>query len=86
MIRGKSKLTDEIRSQLTQGTKVEFKWHGSDRLYTGRIEVGPEPNKTLFFINEHCFDNGELTEINEGMRYYNTLDSFFHFNHFVILK
>lgn len=83
MIKGENQLTEKIKSQLKQGTKVEFKWHGSKSLYTGRIEV----NKygSLYFINEHCFENDKLKAVDEGMRYYNTLDSFFFFTHFKIL-
>ena len=78
-----SQLTSEMEESLKQGTKVEFKWHGSDRLYTGRIEV--DEFGALYFINEHCFDGNELKEHEEGMRYYNRLDSFFFFTYFKIL-
>lgn len=83
MIKGTNQLTDEKKKLLKQGTKVEFKWHGSKSLYTGRIEVDKSGN--LYFINEHCFENDELKDVNEGMRYYNTLESFFFFTHFEIL-
>ncbi len=81
MIQGTNQLTDEKKKLLKQGTKVEFKWHGSDSLYTGRIEV--DKYDTIYFINEHNFDNDELKA--EGMRYYNALGSFFFFTHFEIL-
>jgi hypothetical protein len=76
-----NKLTEEIRSQLKQGTKVEFRWHGSPHLYTGRIEVNE--SGTLYFTNEHCYKGEKL--MYPGMRYFNTIDSFFHFTHFKIL-
>lgn len=78
-----NKLTKEKRTLLKQGTKVKFKWHGSDNLYVGRIEV--DKYGSLYFVNEHCFKNDEITEINEGMRYYNSLDSFYYFNYFEII-
>jgi hypothetical protein len=84
MIQGKNQLTDEKKNLLKQGTKVEFKWHGSNKLYTGRIEV--DKYERLYFINEHCFENDKLKTMDEGMRYYNTLDSFFFFTYFKILK
>ena len=78
-----NKLTEEKKQLLFQGTKVEFKWHGSKNLYTGRIWV--DKYGRLYFINEHCFENDELKPEYEGMRYYNELDSFFFFTHFEIL-
>ena len=39
MLQEKDALTDETFNSLQQGTKVRFKWHGSDLLYEGRIEV-----------------------------------------------
>ena len=39
MLPEKDALTDETFNSLQQGTKVRFKWHGSDLLYEGRIEV-----------------------------------------------
>lgn len=84
MIQGTNQLTDEKKKLLKQGTKVEFKWHGSDSLYTGRIEIDKYGN--LYFINEHCFENDKLKDVDEGMRYYNTLESFFFFTHFEILS
>jgi hypothetical protein len=83
MIQGTNQLTDEKKKLLKQGTKVEFKWYGSNSLYIGRIEVDKYGN--LYFINEHCFENDALKDVNEGMRYYNTLESFFFFTHFEIL-
>lgn len=77
-------LTEEIKSKLKQGTKVRFKWHGSNDFYTGRIEIDKYGN--LYFINEHCFENDKLKAVYEGMRYYNTLESFFFFTHFEILS
>jgi hypothetical protein len=84
MIKGDNKLTDEKKKLLMQGVKVEFKWHGSSDLYTGRIEV--DKYGELYFINEHCFDENGIMPIHEPMRYYNTLDSFFFFTHFEIIK
>ena len=84
MIQGANQLTEEKKKLLKQGSKVEFKWHGSKSLYTGRIEI--DKYGGLYFINEHCFDNDKLKAVDEGMRYYNTLDSFFFFTHFEVLK
>jgi hypothetical protein len=84
MIQGENQLTDEKKKLLKQGTKVEYKWHGSNNLYTGRIEVDKYEN--LYFINEHCFENDKLKDVDEGMRYYNTLESFFFFTYFEILS
>ena len=84
MIQGENQLTDEKKKLLKQGTKIEFKWHGSNSLYTGRIEV--DKYDRLYFINKKCFENDKLKAVDEGMRYYNTLDSFFFFTHFEILK
>ena len=79
----KSALTEEIRINLKQGTKVQFKWYGNkDATYTGRIEVGKNQG-ILYFINEHNFENDVL--VNEGMRYYNSLDGFFNFTEFKII-
>ena len=83
MIQGENQLTEEKKKLLKQGTKVKFKWHGSNSLYTGRIEV--DKNGNLYFINEFCFENDKLKAVNEGMRYYNPLKSFFFFTHFEIL-
>jgi len=84
MIQGENQLTEEKKKLLKQGTKVEFKWHGSKSLYTGRIEI--DKYGEIYFINEHCFENDKLKDVDEGMRYYNTLDSFFFFTHFEVLK
>lgn len=84
MIIGKNKLTDSKKALLKQGTKVEFKWHGSNILYTGRIEA--DKFGRLYFINEHCFENDKLKDIDEGMRYYNPLEGFYFFTHFEILS
>lgn len=83
MIQGENKLTPEIKNQLKQGSKVEFNWHGSKQLYTGRIEIY---DNRLYFVNEHCFIGNELLPQYEGMRYYKELNSFFHFNHFKIME
>lgn len=83
MIRGISKLTPAIRRELKKGTKVRFKWHGSDKDYIGRIEVR---EKMLFFCAEHNYDGNELTETGKGLQYYNILDSFYHFTEFEILQ
>ena len=84
MIRGKNQLTEEKKKLLKQGTKVKFKWHGSNLLYIGRIELDKHGN--IYFINEHSFENDKLKEVDEGMKYYNRLDSFFFFTYFEILK
>lgn len=79
-----NKLTPELEEQLTQGTKVRFKWYGSPNTYTGRIEV--DEHGTKYFINEHAFQDDKLMEHQEGMRYYNPLSSFAIFNEFEILN
>ena len=76
-----SLLTQEIFESLKQGSKVEFKWYGSKMLYIGRIEV--DQWKELYFVSEHNYTDDVLTS--EGMRYYNSLDSFFCFTHFKVL-
>ncbi len=76
-----SLLTQEMLESLKQGTKVEFKWYGSKMLYTGRIEV--DQWGELHFVAEHNYTDDVLTS--EGMRYYNSLDSFFCFTHFKVL-
>jgi len=78
-----NKLTKEKKNLLKQGTKVEFKWYGSDRLYTGRIEVNEFGD--LYFVNEHCFENDKLKEEDERLRHYNPLERFYFFTHFEIL-
>ena len=83
MIQGDNQLTDEKKKLLKQGTKVEFKFYGSNRLFTGRIEV--DKHGRTYFINEHCFENDKLKAVNEGMRYYNTIESFSFFTHFEVL-
>lgn len=75
-----NKLTPELKEQLIQGTKVEFKWYGSDSLYIGRIEMRDGRH---YFVNEHCYENDILVQ--KGMKYYNPLDSFHCFSHFKIL-
>ena len=77
-----NKLTDELKAKLTQGTKVKFKWHGSKSEYVGRIEV--DQWGTLFFVSEENYQ--AHPDILESMRYYNRLDSFFHFTMFEILQ
>ncbi len=84
MIHGENKLTDEKKKLLKQGTKVKFKWYGSDKLFVGRIEV--DKHGGIYFVNEHCFNGDELMSTCEGMRYYNRLDNFFFFTYFEILK
>ena len=73
-----SQLTSEIKDNLIEGSRVEFKWYGSPKLYTGRIEVAP--NGVLYFVNEHNYKGDILIE--ESMRYYNPLESFFCFTYF----
>lgn len=77
-----NKLTEKKRKLLKQGVKVEFKWHGSKVMYTGRIEL--DRFGRLYFVSEHNYKDDKL--INEGMRFYNTLDSFSLFTHFEILS
>lgn len=76
-----SLLTQEILESLKQGTKVEFKWYGSKMLYTGRIEV--DKYGEFYFVGEDNYTDDVLRS--EGMRYYNSLDSFFCFTHFKVL-
>lgn len=78
-----NKLTDQIKAKLKQGTRVKFMWHGSSTyLYTGRIEV--DKFGRLFFVNEHNYEEDLL--IHEGMRWYNPLESFWHFTMFEIIE
>lgn len=78
-----NKLTDEIKATLKQGSLVKFKWYGnSDLEYVGRIET--DKFGQLYFVNEHCYENDIL--IQEGMRFYNHLESFYYFTMFEILK
>lgn len=85
MIKGENQLTDEKKKLLKQGTKVEFKWHGnSSLLYTGFIEI--DKYGGLYFCAEHNYKDGKLTDVGKSMQYYNTLDSFFFFTHFEVLK
>lgn len=77
----KTALTDEIKKSLKQGDKISFRWHGSKELYTGRIEV--DEFGRLYFVNEHNYNGDELT--NEGMRYYNPLESFSWFTEFKVI-
>lgn len=79
-----NKLTEEKKNLLKQGTKVEFKWHGSKALYTGRIEV--DKYGKLYFVNEYCYENDKLKTSFEDIRHYATLESFFFFTHFEILS
>ena len=83
MIKGDSALTQEVKSKLKQGTKVSFIWHGSSLEHIGRIEVSK--GGILYFVNEHNYEGDEISTQNEGMRYYNSLDSYFHFNEFNII-
>ena len=82
MLQEKDALTDETFNSLQQGTKVRFKWHGSDLLYEGRIEV--DKRGDIYFVNEHNYKDDVL--INEGMRYYNELRSFFKFTLFEVFS
>jgi len=77
-------LTSKIKAQLKQGTKVEFKWHGSPMMKTGRIEV--RKSGGLYFVGEHNYENDKLKECCEPLRYYNSLNSYFYFDHFEILE
>lgn len=77
----KNKLTPELKSQLKQGSKVRFKWHGnSSMVYIGRIEV--RESGELYFVAEHNYKDDIL--IHETMRYYNPLDKYYHFTSFEI--
>jgi hypothetical protein len=78
-----NKLIEEKKKLLKQGTKVQFKWHGSDMLYVGRIEV--DKYGDLYFCAEHNYWGDKLTDSGKTMQYYNTLESFFHFTYFEIL-
>ena len=78
-----NELTIKKLLKLRQGSKVEFKWWGNKKtLYTGRIEVDKYGEK--YFVNEDNYD-GETLRI-EGMRYYNTLESFGKYTYFKILQ
>lgn len=77
-----NKLTKEIKSTLKQGTKIKFMWYGNSTLeYIGRIET--DKFGQLYFVNEHNYKDDIL--VYEGMRYYNPLESFFHFTMFELL-
>ena len=84
MIPDSDALTQEIYDKLEQGSKVEFKWHGSKMLYIGRIEL--DKSGTKYFVNEHCYENDKIKECDEGLRFYNSLASFFCFTHFRVLS
>ena len=73
---------DQIRSQVQQSSKVSFRWHGSDRLYTGRIEMR---HKEPYFVNEHHYTESH-PDILEAMKYYNLLESFGVFTEFNVLQ
>lgn len=74
--------TKQDYNNLNQGDKIEFKWHGNDTLtYTGRIELHPWI-ESKFFVSEHNYENNNIKESCEGMRYYNELDSFFELTYF----
>lgn len=78
-----NKLTEEIKANLKQGTKVKFKWYGNaDLEYIGRIEVD-ERFGVLYFVNESFYEGEKLTQ--ENMRFYNRLSSFEHFTMFEII-
>lgn len=81
-----NKLTHDIRLRLKQGSKIEFKWYGnSERMYVGRIEV--DNHGALYFVNEFCYEGkDELPSHQEGMRYYNRLDDFYHFTYFNLIN
>lgn len=82
MMPKKSALSQEIRNQLKQGTKIRFKWWGNDSLvYTGRIETNGD---ALYYVSEHEYENNQLRC--EGMRYYNPLHTFEPFTQFEVLK
>jgi len=81
-IQRENQLTYKKKALLKQGTKVKFKWHGSNSLYIGRIELNEYGD--IYFINENCFENDKLKY--EELRYYNTLASFFPFTYFEILN
>lgn len=76
-----SGLSDEIKSKLKNGSKVEFKWYGNaDLLYVGRVI---KHNNRLYFVAEHNYKDDVL--INESMKLYNPLEMFFNFTYFKIL-
>lgn len=71
----------DLSGKIRQGSKVSFKWHGSDSLYTGRIEMRhDEP----YFVNE--FNYKSAPHILEVMKYYNPLDGFAFFTEFNVLE
>lgn len=76
--------TREMYKKLRQGDKIRFKWYGSDRIYTGRVEIDKFGLK--YWCNEVNYIGDEINPVFEGMRYYNNLESFFQFTSFEILK
>jgi|SRR6187200_1512626 len=77
-------LTQEMYDNLAQGDRVRFKWHGSDRGYLGRIEIHPRGGK--YWCPEHCYEGDAINPCFDNMQYYNTIDSFFMFTEFEVLK
>lgn len=74
--------TEQDYENLKQGDKIEFKWRGNSSLtYIGRIEIYPT-TRDVFFVAEHNYKNDQIKEYCEGMRYYNSLDSFYELTYF----
>ena len=64
-------IDERITSRLRQGSRVEFKFHGCDIIFRGRIEL--DDHGSMYFVNEHHYRGKKL--LREGMRYYCPLDS-----------
>jgi len=79
----KCKLSKRKKRKIKQGTKVQFTWHGSKEIYIGRIEVCKRGH--FYFIDESCFTCNKLDHHQEGLRYYNRLNSFVPFTSFKII-
>jgi len=80
-----SQLTQDIYDSLKQGSKIEFKWYGnSELLYVGRIEVNNNGEK--YFVAEHNYSGDAIRPECEGMRFYNSLQSFYCFTYFKLIE
>lgn len=69
-------LAKDYEPELRQGDKIEFKWHGSDMLYIGRIEVDEFDEK--YFVNEFNYNTDQA----DMMKWYNKFDSFYCLTYF----
>lgn len=74
-------LTPELTSQLVDGSKIRFKWHGNSFDYYGRIV---KDYLGLHYVPE-CYYHDEDKHLFESMKYYNPLSSFSPFIEFEIL-